>query len=1049
MGYSLKDGMFAIENFDRQPPFSSFLPGVCGADGVPAWAFYVNRGQGIASFGVDDKNHAVMEFSPAVIAYEDTARKGFRTFLQSNLQTWEPFEQDNNCIRNMYISPNSVLLTETDNVHNICTEVKYFMLPGEDTAALIRKVRIRNSGPDTKNLEILDGMSRILPYGILNSEFKEMANLLKSYGKVTFDDKNIAYFSVNASTENNERVEITKGSYYFLTSCNHTLIRPVCDPAAVFGQDTSLGFPRRFAGKTAGETAAGLQYTENKIPCAFTPVSVSLLAGESIEFYTMIGFCRDSGIIDSLYHKLLDSRWFLQKEREAEILAQQITAPMKIHTAFPIFDAYAEQNWLDNVLRGGMPSVYTGGGKNHILHLFSRRHGDLERDYNFFRTPAVHYSEGDGNFRDVCQNRRSEVLFFPEIGDSDILYFVNLIGVDGYNALELRPDLYMAAPGEKDDLPLLMEEVLADKKRSDEVIRRIEKGFMIGDLLSDLQQLGVRLTCTEDDFLRRLLPLCKEDCRAVWNEGNWTDHWTYVPDLIDAYQKIYPDYMQQLLFSPSACRFFQTGAYVRPRKDKTCCVNGKVRQYGAVEQPKGETGQWIKDENGVTVTLSLYAKLIHLAAVKCASLDPLQLGVAMEAGKPGWNDALNGLPGIFGSSTSETIDILLLLDRLLNWSACMPGQIEMPARTDDFAMQLHTLTDQKQNGEISAFQFWNESSSLLEELREDTRIWMKGGMRIVADTEIRRRLMSMRALISESVMSAGALASPAPTYLYFRAETYEQNYDESGCPVIGPDGLPTVTVTSWCAHVLPVFLETPVKRMRLENGETAKELYRLIRESALYDSKLQMYKISGPLASCPEEAGRIRAFTPGWFENESIFLHMEYKYFLALLQAGLYDACFADMRTALVPFLDPAVYGRSTLENCSFIASGANPDVTTHGKGYIARLSGSSAEFISILLLMLIGKTMFTQENELLFTLDPILPGWLFDDNGEIVFHYLACTFCYHNPEKRNTYGENRANIVRMLVDGKSYAGSNMMRQPGMAKQLRDRELKRIDVYFI
>ena len=357
MGYSLKDGMFAIENFDRQPPFSSFLPGVCGADGVPAWAFYVNRGQGIASFGVDDKNHAIMEFSPAVIAYEDTARKGFRTFLQSNLQTWEPFEQDNNCIRNMYISPNSVLLTETDNVHNICTEVKYFMLPGEDTAALIRKVRIRNSGPDTKNLEILDGMSRILPYGILNSEFKEMANLLKSYGKVTFDDKNIAYFSVNASTENNERVEITKGSYYFLTSCNHTLIRPVCDPAAVFGQDTSLGFPRRFAGKTAGETAAGLQYTENKIPCAFTPVSVSLLAGESIEFYTMIGFCRDPGIIDSLYHKLLDSRWFLQKEREAEILAQQITAPMKIHTAFPIFDAYAEQNWLDNVLRGGMSSL--------------------------------------------------------------------------------------------------------------------------------------------------------------------------------------------------------------------------------------------------------------------------------------------------------------------------------------------------------------------------------------------------------------------------------------------------------------------------------------------------------------------------------------------------------------------------------------------------------------------------------------------------------------------------------------------------------------------
>ena len=1046
MGYSVKDGVFEIGDFDRQAPFASFLPGICGVDGMPAWAFYVNRGQGIASFGAEDKNHAIMEFSPAVIAYEDTARKGFRTFIQSGRETWEPFGQESST-RNMNIRPNSVMFSDNDRARGIYMAVKYFLLPGEDTAALVRKVQIRNLAADTRNLDILDGMSRILPFGIRNSEFKEMANLLKSYGRVSFDKNDIAYFSADTSTENNERVEITRGSYYFLTSCNQKLLRPICDPTSVFGEDTSLAFPRRFAGKTARELSAGRQIWGNKIPCAFAPVSVSLRGGESVEFYSMAGFCRDADILDAMYDKLIDDRWFAKKEEEAEMLTRQITAPMNMHTAFPVFDAYAEQNWLDNVLRGGIPSVYPGRKKKHVLHLFSRRHGDLERDYNFFRTQAVHYSQGDGNFRDVCQNRRSEVLFFPEIGDSDVLYFANLIGIDGYNPLELRPDRYILAPDEKAPLLGLLEEVLEDGQKVDEVTRRIEEGFAVGDLLSDLQMIGVRLRCAEEDFLQRLLPLCEEVCSAAWNEGNWTDHWTYVPDLVDAYQKIYPDSMRQLLFS-SECRFYQTGAYVRPRVDKTCLVDGRVRQYGAVEPPKAEEGQWMKDAGGERVTVSLYAKLMHLAAVKIASLDPLQLGVAMDAGKPGWNDALNGLPGLFGSSTSETIDILLLLDRLLAWLPLMPEQIQMPARIDDFIQKLAALTEKKREGEIDAFRFWNKSSTLLEEFRADTRECLKGGSGTAAETEIRSRLTGLRAFISERVTAADAIAVPVPTYLYFSAETYERNRLGSGSPVIGPCGLPTVTVTSWRAHALPVFLETPVKRMRLASGEDAGNLYRMIRESELYDDKLQMYKVSGPLSSCPAEVGRIRAFAPGWFENESVFLHMEYKYFLAMLQAGLYDECFADMRKALVPFLDPAVYGRSTLENSSFIASGACPDFSVHGKGFIARLSGSSAEFISILLLMFLGKTMFTMEDELQFSLDPILPGWLFDDDGEIVFHYLDCTFRYHNLGRRNTYGANGVKIAGIAVDGKALAGPDMLKQPGVAKKLRNRGLREIDVYF-
>ena len=44
-------GRFQIINYDRKPAFASFLPGVGGPDGVPLWCLYVNRGQGISSFG--------------------------------------------------------------------------------------------------------------------------------------------------------------------------------------------------------------------------------------------------------------------------------------------------------------------------------------------------------------------------------------------------------------------------------------------------------------------------------------------------------------------------------------------------------------------------------------------------------------------------------------------------------------------------------------------------------------------------------------------------------------------------------------------------------------------------------------------------------------------------------------------------------------------------------------------------------------------------------------------------------------------------------------
>jgi hypothetical protein len=48
------------------------------------WVYYVNRGQGVATFGIRDKNVSLMEFYPANLSYTYTATNGFRTFIKVN-----------------------------------------------------------------------------------------------------------------------------------------------------------------------------------------------------------------------------------------------------------------------------------------------------------------------------------------------------------------------------------------------------------------------------------------------------------------------------------------------------------------------------------------------------------------------------------------------------------------------------------------------------------------------------------------------------------------------------------------------------------------------------------------------------------------------------------------------------------------------------------------------------------------------------------------------------------------------------------------------------
>ena len=168
-----ENNRFIIPDYQQQRPFTSTLPGIAGPMGIPLWVFYVNRGQAITSFGVDTKDHPIMEFQPANKAYQVTPYVGFRTFIKilgvAESIVYEPFSAGSkNVQQKMIIGLNELELVEQNPARALQVEVSYFTLPEEPIAALVREVKVTNLAYQPVRLEILDGLPVIIPYGVSN-----------------------------------------------------------------------------------------------------------------------------------------------------------------------------------------------------------------------------------------------------------------------------------------------------------------------------------------------------------------------------------------------------------------------------------------------------------------------------------------------------------------------------------------------------------------------------------------------------------------------------------------------------------------------------------------------------------------------------------------------------------------------------------------------------------------------------------------------------------------------------------------------------------------
>ena len=343
----------------------------------------------------------------------------------------------------------------------------------------------------------------------------------------------------------------------------------------------------------------------------------------------------------------------------------------------------------------------------------------------------------------------------------------------------------------------------------------------------------------------------------------------------------------------------------------------------------------------------------------------------------------------------------------------------------------------QQDGEI--LPVWNALSDAREAYRASLLNGACGRKETLPAEEITQLLSLWTAYVQKAVEKAMKLGGGlCPTYFAYNVTKYYE--DEAG---LHPEAFQLVK--------MPDFLEGQVRWLRLDKTPAEKrQLLTAVKESRLYDRKLNMYKVNAALGEASYEIGRAHAFTPGWLENESIWLHMEYKYLLEELRSGLYSEFCEDFHMAAVPFLDPAMYGRSPLENSSFIASSANPDPVIHGKGFVARLSGSTAEFLSIWQIMMLGRQLFTHENgQLALTLAPVLPTYLTRGCDAIEATLLGKTKVIYRIQPGKAYLPGQYSMSNMTVrwlDGTETLYADAMPTGEAAERIRRQEAAQITV---
>ena len=482
--YTTLDGedFFIIENYSKMRPF--FMTIVSAND---HWLFMASNG-GLSAGRKNPEQSLFPYYSDDKIiksARHTGSQTLFRVKTKEGIKLWEPFNDSfegiYNTTSNLYKNRegNKIIFEETNHDLNLCFRYGWMF---SEKYGIVKKSELINLSTANTQVEVLDGIRNILPYGVSSALQSIRSTLVDAYKRCELDRKtNLGIYSLSSMiVDKAEPSEALKASTVWSVGIETTSI--LLSTLQLKNFRNGLGTTSEFDIK-AEKGAFFITATKNLEP---NKPAIWLTVAEVNQSVTKISKLRSEL---SNNESLLDS--VLQDvEKNKQDLRKKIGLTDGIQLSKDRLSAGRHfSNVLFNIMRGGtFDDQYEIETADFLLHIkqmnmqdyqrlkpvlkaipdqisyhqlrhflvaskhqhtmryyleylplsFSRRHGDPSRPWNHF---SIETKDDDGNklrnfegnWRDIFQNWEALAFSYPEFALGMVAKFVNASTLDGYN----------------------------------------------------------------------------------------------------------------------------------------------------------------------------------------------------------------------------------------------------------------------------------------------------------------------------------------------------------------------------------------------------------------------------------------------------------------------------------------------------------------------------------------------------------------------------------------------------------------------------------------
>jgi len=482
--YAIIDGedFFLIENYSKMRPF--FMTIVSAND---HWLFIASNG-GLSAGRKNPEQSLFPYYSDDKIisSTSDTGSKSiFRVKTEEGIKLWEPFteafEGIYNTSSNLYKNRegNKIIFEETNHDLGLC--FRYGWMFSEEYG-IVKKSQLINLTSKSIDVEVLDGIRNILPFGVSSALQDIRSTLVDAYKRCELDKKtNLAIYSLSSMiVDKAEPSEALKAT---------TVWSVGIEPDSILLSSLQLKRFRNGSGTLSEmdiKAEKGAFFITSKQRIAANKSATWLTIAEVNQSVTKIaklqtGLSKQESMLDAVLEDINKNKQDLRKKigltdgiqlskdrlstgrhfsnvlfnimrggtfddqyeiETADFLLHIKQMNMQDYQRLkPVLNAIPDQISYHSLRHFLVASKHQHTMRYYLEYLplsFSRRHGDPSRPWNHFSIETKdEYGNKlrnfEGNWRDIFQNWEALAFSYPEFALGMVAKFVNASTIDGYN----------------------------------------------------------------------------------------------------------------------------------------------------------------------------------------------------------------------------------------------------------------------------------------------------------------------------------------------------------------------------------------------------------------------------------------------------------------------------------------------------------------------------------------------------------------------------------------------------------------------------------------